>query len=364
MKKFLIYFVAFIIVLGAGAFGMYYFISKNPATFQEIITKSEKNVQISENGISDSVEKVYDSVVTVSTYKDESPYSSGTGFVYKVDKETAYILTNAHVINNADNVMITFTNGNNVNVKVVGSDSLSDIAVLSVDKDKIISIASIGKSSVLRVGDTVFAVGAPLDSEYSWTVTRGILSGKDRLVEINNRKTNQSNYVMKVLQTDAAINSGNSGGPLANVNGEVIGITSLKLVSDGVEGIGFAIPIETAIKYADKIVSNEDIVYPYLGVSMINISEAMYYTIYKDFIKGYDKDYGVLVVSVEDDSPADKAGLKAGDIIYEFNGEKCNSVSYLRYSLYSHEVGDKIKVSYFRDGKKNTANLVLGKLKS
>ena len=231
MKKFIRYFIVFLVVFSLGAFLMYFYMSKHPTTFQEIITKSEKNVKIDDKGISEAVDKVYDSVVTVSTYKKESPYSSGTGFVYKVSGDVAYILTNNHVISEADDIYVTFTDDRKVKAKLVGFDNYSDIAVLSISKEDIIKIAVIGKSDNMKIGDTVFAVGAPLDNAYSWTVTRGVLSGKDRLVTVSqsNGLFSQSSYVMKVLQTDAAINSGNSGGPLANGNGEVVGITSLKL---------------------------------------------------------------------------------------------------------------------------------------
>ena len=135
-----------------------------------------------------------------------------------------------------------------VGAKIISSPIFQQ-NLLKISKDKIISVAEIGETKPLRVGDTVFAIGAPLDDEYSWTVTIGILSGKDRLVDISASSSTTADWVMSVLQTDAAINSGNSGGPLANSNGEVIGITNMKLVSDGVEGIGFAIPVEDAITY-------------------------------------------------------------------------------------------------------------------
>ena len=167
--------------------------------------------------------------------------------------------------------------------------------------------------------------------------------------------------MMNVIQTDAAINSGNSGGPLANGNGEVIGITSMKLVTSGVEGMGFAIPIETAIKYADKIINNEEIITPYMGVAMLNINEAYYYREFRSIITESDLDSGVVIASVEDNSPADKAGLKQGDIVTKIDGKSCSSIAYLRYILTTHEVGDKIKITYIRDKKENTVTITLSK---
>ena len=369
MKKVLMYIGITILCLLIGCFGMYLYISKHPATFQKIITKSERNVKIDDTWISEAVDKVYDSVVTVSTYKNASAYASGTGFVYKKSGNIAYILTNAHVISNADEVYVTFTNGSNEKVEVIGSNTMADIAVLSISSSKVIAYAEIGSSEKAKLGDTVFTVGAPLDSAYSWTVTRGIISGKDRLVEIsqsnsNTRSLYNDSYLMNVIQTDAAINSGNSGGPLANGNGEVVGITSLKLVSSGVEGMGFAIPIETAIKYAEKIINKEEITTQYIGVSTLNINEAYYYREFRNIVENLKEDKGVVIATVESDSPASKAGLKQGDVITKIDNEDCKSIAYLRYVLYKHEVGNKIKITYIRDGKENSATVTLGKNKS
>lgn len=369
MKKIILYIASFIICILISCFGMYFYMSKHPATFQKIITKSEKKVKIDDTGISEAVSKIYDSVVTVSTFRNGSAYASGTGFVYKKNGDISYILTNAHVIKNADGVFVKFTNGSNEKVEVIGSNQMADIAVLSVPSNKVIAYSEIGNSLDAKIGDTVFAVGAPLDSAYSWTVTRGILSGKDRLVEVStndsaSRTLSSDSYMMNVLQTDAAINSGNSGGPLANGNGEVIAITSLKLVSSGVEGMGFAIPIETALKYAEKIINNEEIVTPYIGASMLNINEAYYYREFRSIVEESKLEKGVIVAIVEDGSPSAKAGLKQGDIITKIDNEDANSLAYLRYVLYKHEVGDKVKITYIRNNKEEKTTITLGKGKS
>lgn len=352
-----------IIVFFIGCGAMYGIIYSFPSLFNTNITKLEKNVTVTDTGIADSVEKVYDSVVIVSTFKKDTLYSTGTGFVFKSDNDVAYILTNNHVIEGGSKISVTFTNGEVVETEVVGSNVLSDIAVLSVDVDDIISVAEIGESKKLRVGDTAFAVGAPLDSVYSWTVTRGIISGKDRMVEVT-LSEESGDYIMKVLQTDAAINSGNSGGPLCNSNGEVVGITSLKLVDESVEGMGFAIPIEIALEYAEKMIKGKSITQPYLGVSMLNITDVYYYPSYYrqyyNYIEKYDISYGVLVHSVEKNSPADKAGLKSNDVITHINNEKVTSIAYLRYYLYDYEPGDKITITYIRENDTKKATVTLG----
>ena len=331
---------------------------KFPSTFQETITKIEKDVTVTDEGIADAVEKVYDSVIVVSTYKDDSLYSSGSGFVYKIDDKTSYIITNYHVIADGTSYKVTYTDGQVVNAESLGADQYADIAVLKVKTKENIKAVEIGSTESLRVGDTTFTVGAPLDDAYSWTVTRGIISGKERLVEVA-INANDSNYVMNVLQTDAAVNSGNSGGPLSNSNGEVIGVISAKISSTGVEGIGFAIPIETAIERAEQIINGEASEYPYLGVSMYNVSDAINDPRYYPSIRELDKYTGVLVADVQKNSPAYKAKLEAGDVIIELNDKKVDNVAFLRYELYKYHVGDKIEIKFIRDGKQKTVEVKL-----
>jgi len=352
MKKVFLCFISAVIGAGLVFGGIYFF----PNSFGKVITETvertveTRNVTINDTGIAESVDKIYDAVVVVKTYVKKELYSTGTGFVYEVDGNKVYILTNHHVIDKGTEIYVQFTDGNTVKVNVVGSDKYADIAVLSMEANDSVKVASIGSSDSLRVGDTVFAVGAPLDATtYSGTVTRGIISGKNRLVSVSVSNSNTSDWVMSVLQTDAAINSGNSGGPLANANGEVIGITSLKLVNSGVEGMGFAIPIETAMEYAQKIKNGEKIERPYLGVSMANFSDARQLLYPK--LEDLDISSGVYISKIEKDSPAAKAGMKVGDVIIKADGEEITTLAYLRYRLYQHEVGDNIDLVVYRDGK-------------
>ena len=304
-------------------------------------TKTIKDVTVTDTGIADAVEKVYDSVVTVKNYIRNQLYSTGSGFVFKTDDKYGYILTNYHVINGGSEVSVVFTNNKEEKVTVVGYDEYSDIAVLAVDKSLVLATAQIGSSNDMRVGDTTFAVGTPVDSSvYSWSVTRGILSGKDRMVQADN-------YVMSVLQTDTAINSGNSGGPLCNSNGEVIGITNMKLASSQIEGMGFAIPIEDAVKNAETIISGKKINRPYLGVSIYDSNSY------------FNNNSGVYVESVEKNGAADKAGIKSGDKILKVNDVEVTSTSYFRYQLYKYNIGDKIKITIERNGSEKTLTVTL-----
>ena len=352
--------ILIIIAFVVGAGGMYALVNYAPKSVQTIVNKSEKEVTITDTGIADSVEKLYDAVVVVGSYKNGVLASSGTGFVYEEDDKYAYILTISHVVDGASSVKVKFTNNNIENVELVGNDSYSDIAVLKIDKSKVLKVASIGKTTDMRVGDTVFAIGAPLNDEYSWTVTRGILSGKDRLVDVSTTNSNAtSDWVMSVMQTDASINSGNSGGPLANANGEVIGITNMKLVSTGVEGIGFAIPIEDAVNYATQLRNGGKIERPFLGVSMLNSSDT--YNLSRYRISVPENVEGAVVIEAQAKSPADSAGLKTGDIITKIEDYDVTSVSRLKYYLYKYNPGDTVKISYVRNGKTETTSVKLEK---
>lgn len=338
-------------------YGIFYLF---PNVIGETITKVERDVTVTDEGIADAVDKVYDAVVVVNTYVNGEAYSSGTGFVYKTEDKTAFLLTNNHVIENADDVYVTFTDGTIVEANIVGADVYSDIAVLSVDEDYIISIAEIGSSEDARLGDTVFAIGAPLDSAYSWSVTRGIVSGKDRLVQVELTSGNtKTPMIVNTIQTDAAINSGNSGGPLANSNGEVIGITSIKLASSSIEGMGFAIPIETAIEYAEQLISGNEVERPYLGIYMLDVTSAYYYREYYDIIREANVTSGVIVTDFEDNSPAAAAGLEIGDIITKVDGHDISSSAYLRYYLYKHNVGDEMTLTILRNGRERDINVML-----
>jgi len=359
-KKIIGYALVIMMSVFLGSVGTYFLFKKFPLDVGNIVnvSKLEKEVTITDEGIADAVDKVMDAVVIVNTYSNNKGIASGTGFVYKIDGDTAYILTNHHVIESGDKVNVVFTNNSVVETKVVGSDKYADIAVLSLKANEVLSVAEIGSSSDSRVGDTVFAVGAPLDSAYSWTVTRGIVSGKDRMVAVSLSKNSTADWIMKVMQTDAAINSGNSGGPLSNSNGQVIGVNSMKLISSGVEGMGFAIPIEDAIDYANQLIMGGALNRPLLGVSLIEL-----WDIDSQYQVGISVDssieFGVIVADAEKSGPAGVAGMKIGDVITHINDVKIDSLATLRYELFKHKAGDKITIKYIRDGSEKNATVTL-----
>lgn len=334
-----------------------YLISK---TFSvEQVVKNITTSELVENSISSSVDKVYGSTVVVIASKDGKKISTGTGFIYKKDNGKAYIMTNNHVIDGADSVVVEFNDKDDqIDANIVGGDTYADIAVLTI-KDDNYTVVEVGEVDSLKLGDTIFTVGSPMGVNYKGTVTKGILSGKERLVAVN-LSGSTSDYYMKVLQIDAAVNPGNSGGPLCDVSGNVVGIISLKIVQDEVEGMGFAIPIEDALKYASLIEDGGEISRPYLGIGMLDLSEEYY--LWQNRInipEGVDE--GVAVVSVENGTPASKAGLKKGDIIVKINDSNVGSLAEFRYELYKYDVGDKVKITFYRDGKEQSVNVTLGK---
>lgn len=324
--------------------------------FKEDTIKTVKSINITEKEtINSSVEKVYDSVVVIQTYNLRGKLSStGTGFVYKKDNKKGYIITNYHVIKDSETVKVINNKEEEVTATVLGSDEYSDIAVLAIDEDYVLDVAQIGDSSKVNLGDTLFTVGSPLGIKYKGTVTKGILSGKDRQVTVD--LTNGS-FIMNVLQTDAAINPGNSGGPLLNINGEVIGVTSLKLVQDEIEGMGFALPIESVMNTISKLENGKEIERPIFGVQLLDASS--------NLLDRYDVDIsdkiksGAVIVKVENNTPASKAKLKVGDVITKINDDDILDVVHFRSYLYKYSVGEKIKITYIRGEKVHTVSVKL-----
>ena len=251
------------------------------------------------------------------------------------------------------------SNDTEAEATILGGDEYLDLAVLRIDKSNVTLVANIGDSEDMKLGDTIFTVGTPMGEEYQGTVTSGILSGKDRMVSVSVSNTSSSDWVMRVLQFDASINPGNRGGPLLNVNGEVVGVCSLKLVDDEIEGMGFAIPIEYAMNHIESLEKGKAIEWPVLGVSMVNASDRT--GLYRNQIN-LDRNItqGVVVVQAEKGSGAYDAGLTTGDVITKIDGKEVKDSAFLRYELYQHQAGDTIKITYIRNGKEHTVNVKLG----
>ena len=321
-----------------------------------------KTVIVNDGSLSASVEKAYDAVVMIRNYQKDNIASTGSGFVYKIEGDYAYVLTNHHVVAGSTKLGLIRSDDKEISGTLLGSDEYLDLAVIRIKKSDALDTCVIGTSEESKLGDTVFTIGSPLAYEYRGTVTDGILSGKDRLVTVS-LSGSSNDWVMKVLQTNAAVNPGNSGGPLLNSKGEVIGIISLKLVQTEVENMGFAIPIEYAMSHIETLEDNKEIVRPMLGISMIDASTDPYYLYRNGILLDEGITEGVVVIEISKDSGASKSDLEKGDVITKLNGEKISNIAYLRYELYKYNVGDTITLTYIRDGKERTTKVTLTEYK-
>ena len=349
-RKILKYFLFYVFTIFSSVLAVILYIKFYPIE-SKVITESINKTIVNETGIEESIKNVYDAVVTVTSYIDDTKVGTGSGFIYKKDDNKGYVLTNCHVIDGSNRFEIILSNGETVEAKLLGKDEYSDIAVLSIDKDKVTKVATLGDNDLIEVGNTVFTVGSPMGEEYSGSVTRGIISSKERTVETDD-------VVTTVIQTDASINPGNSGGPLVNLAGEVIGITSMKLASTQIEGMGFAIPINDVKEYVKYLEEGKEISRPALGVSMINATDRYKLYYYRINVSS-NVDSGVVIAKIQNNAPADKAGLKIGDVITKIDDKKVENISKLRYYLYKYSIGDKITITYMRDGKEETTQVTL-----
>lgn len=355
MKKYVEYFLTVLFSFIVSVSGAYY-VLKTTNKETEPVKKAVEEVSIKEvDTLAPSIAKIYDSVVLIEGYDNEELISSGSGFIYKKDSLYGYILTNNHVVEDCDSIKIINNNKIETLATVLGTDIYLDVAVLRINKEEIMSIASLGKSSEIAIGDTVFTVGAPNGKEYMGTVTKGIISGLNREVVVN---LSNGYYIMSVLQTDAAINPGNSGGPLVNVNGEVIGINSLKLVQDEIEGMGFAIPIEEVQVYLERLENNQKIERPVIGFELVDVSRQL--NKYNIYIDSNIVD-GAVIYYVFEDTPAFKAGFQKGDIIIAVDGVRVIDSTHFRYLLYKHSIGDTITIEYKRNGVTRNVDVLLTK---
>ena len=257
--------------------------------------------------------------------------ASGSGFVITAD---GYIVTNYHVIEGASRVTVVLHSGEEIEAEVIGGGELQDIALLKVDRTDL-SPATLGDSDQVRTGEFAIAIGSPLGDELSGTTTYGIISYANRTLEVDGA-------YLSMIQTDAAINAGNSGGALLNVDGEVIGINSRKTsgsTSSGstIEGIGFAIPINDVKDIVEELIATGKITRPGLGIT----GQEVHFS---------NMDPGILVVSVNEGSPAEAAGMKQMDIITAIDGQQVTSFSSLQSVLYSHDVGDTVTITVLRSG--------------
>lgn len=288
--------------------------------------------------------------------KDEMA-GTGSGIIYKKSADKAYIITNNHVIQNANEVEIELYNEERLEAKVIGADPLTDLAVLEIEGETIDEVATLGSSDDLTVGEDVVAIGNPLSLNFAGSVTRGIVSGLNRSVPIDTTGNQMADWVNEVIQTDAAINPGNSGGALVNKDGEVIGINSMKISQSEVEGIGFAIPIDTALPIIEALEKNGKVERPFIGISMIDLREVPPET-QENIQIPEEIENGVIVTSIEPNSPAEEANIEPYDIITKINNESVESSLDLRKHLYTDtKPGETLDLELYRKGKKQQVTI-------
>jgi serine protease Do len=362
--------------------------TSTPASTASNNSKATKVAEVAYNVSSDTtraIDKVSDAVVSVINYQKtssnsslddlfgnkssddskgtEQPAGEGSGVIYKKDGDTAYVVTNNHVVDKASSLEILLSNGEKVKGTLVGKDAYSDLAVIKISAKSVKKVAEFGDSSKLTVGEPALAIGSPLGSEYANSVTEGIISSLARKVVMRNESNQPVN--VNAIQTDAAINPGNSGGALINVKGQVIGINSSKIAATGssssdvaVEGMGFAIPSNDVVEIINKLEKDGEIKRPALGVQMVDLTSLN--SRYIEELKLPDSvTAGVVIAKIQSGLPADTAGLKKYDVITKIGDTKVTTSTELQSALYKYNIGDDMPITYYRDGKEKTATIKL-----
>ncbi|MGX0020625.1 S1-C subfamily serine protease [Staphylococcus sp. AtDRG32] len=288
---------------------------------------------------------------SVQKTNSKSDNELGSGVVYKIVGDTFFVLTNTHIVGEADKVKITYGENNSIKGDVVGKDKWSDIAVVKAKiNDKNIKPIRIGNSDKLVLGESILIVGNPLGEEFRNTVSKGIISGLNRLVPVDFDKDNKNDELMQTFQIDASVNPGNSGGAVVNKDGELIGIVSLKINMPSIEGMGFAIPINEAKSIAKELEKNGKVNYPNTGIALENVNDLNHYE--RSLLKlPNDINDGILVKKLKDDGLGKKSGLKIGDVIVKLEGKTLKDNLQYRHILFNHRQDLKtLSAKIYRDG--------------
>ncbi|CCQ96466.1 Uncharacterized serine protease YyxA [[Clostridium] ultunense Esp] len=329
------------------------------------------NVNIN-SAVADVVSKVENSIVGVVNLQQSDDFwtrksdviqqGTGSGVIFTQKGNKVYVVTNHHVIEGAARIEVVLADGNRVSADLEGSDSLSDLAVLSFTKtDLPITPVPFGNSDRLRPGDPAIAIGNPLGLDYSRTVTVGVISSTDRSIPLDLDGDGYTDWEMDVIQTDAAINPGNSGGALIDIAGQLVGINSAKISEVGIEGMGFAIPINEASPIISDLMNTGSVKRPFLGIGPKDLQEIDRSHWQSTLNLPADVHLGVVVVDVTSGAPADKGGMKELDVIVKLDDQPIGSSAELRKYLYKEKkIGEPIRVTFYRDGKLQETSFNLG----
>ncbi|MGM9986313.1 MAG: S1C family serine protease [Bacillaceae bacterium] len=339
-------------------------LTPNTSNSQPVVPS--KITVVNKDDVASVIQQVKKAVVGVKNYQNISNFmaekqevSSGSGVIYKKVGDKALVVTNHHVINSAQKLEVKLDNEKRVEAKLVGSDPLMDLAVLEIPAEDVEMVATLGTSDEIRVGDTAIAIGNPLGF-LEGTVTEGIISSKEREIPMDINGDGQPDWEAQVLQTDAAINSGNSGGALINAEGKVIGINSAKIAAESVEGIGFAIPMDLAKPILDSLEKYGEVRRPIVGVKLISLEDIPSFNLRSTLKLPEDVNGGAVVAEVTSGSPGKAAGLKEYDVIVALDNTPIQNVLQFRKYLYTNKKsGEKVKITFYRDGKKQTTTATL-----
>lgn len=342
--------------------------TSQPSALSTQTLNTSSTTALDDNAVINAVSKVQDAVVSIANYQyqSSSSYTSsffsnntsktlekageGSGVIYKSEKGYAYIVTNNHVIEDAEEINVQLHDGTTIPGEVIGTDKLTDLAVVRVKNDQIKSVAIFANSDTVQTGQTVLAIGSPLGAKLASSVTKGIVSANKRSVEIDTNDDQVTDWSMETIQTDAAINPGNSGGALVDLNGQVIGINSMKISNTAVEGIGFAIPSNQVIDIINNLEQQGEVTRPLLGVSLVDLSDVSTSQRHNTLSLPSDVSGGVVISSVQQTGSAQAAGLKRYDVIVAIDNKPVTDLLSFRKALYQHRIGDTITVSIYREG--------------
>ncbi|WP_019415726.1 S1C family serine protease [Paenisporosarcina sp. TG20] len=344
--------------------------SVNGDDSSDVLNETQQITMDTTTDVTKAVEKAGDSVVGVTNIQSTSNFLSpssegqeagtGSGVIYKKANGKAYVITNNHVIEGANEIEVTLADGVKVQAKLLGADIWTDLAVLEMDASKVTTVAEFGDSDALRLGEPVIAIGNPLGLNFSGSVTTGVVSGKDRTIPVDLNGDNQEDWQAEVLQTDAAINPGNSGGALVNITGQLIGINSMKISQATVEGMGLAIPVNSVIPVIEDLERFGKVKRPSMGVTLVDVTNVSALHQRETLRLPEEISMGVVIDEVIEGSPADVAGLKKYDVIVEMDGEKIENMIELRKHLYNEkEVGEDLTVKIYRGGELMESKLIL-----
>jgi serine protease Do len=288
--------------------------------------------------------------------EDQGLFGLGSGIIFNIQGKKAFIVTNQHVIEGAKALEVVLTDGKKRKAKLIGADRITDLAVLQIDSKDIRSVAEFGDSGGLKAGESAIAIGNPLGLGYSQTITAGIISVPLRTVPVSINRDGQIDWEVDLIQTDAAINRGNSGGALVNLDGLVIGINSLKVTDFGVEGLGFAIPSNHALPIIESLLQFGRVKRPFIGVTTSDLGTYLEGTESLQLPENIKQ--GIIVLEAH--GPAKEAGMQTGDLIIRLDDRDVGTTLALRKYLYvEKQIGDEVEISFYRQGKVLSAMLTL-----